>query len=458
MSASPRLVGVVADDVTGANDIGIMYAKAGYETHVYPYDGSFTPGTSDERPDVIILDTDSRFDTPETAYDKVFHATRDLLQAGCTVFIKKTCSVGRGNVGAEFDAMLDALNEPCAIVVFGFPKNGRTTREGIHYVHGVELDRSEFRNDPMHPMTRSDLKFVLQQQTQRTVAAVTYETVAQGAAALKARIEELKTTSQYLLLDVEDQDSLRTIAEAVKDERVTAGASALSEELALVWGRKERPSAGPVVADRPGLGCVLAAGSLMPQTAAQIAELKRKQEAITFVLNTLLLFSASDREAEISRIADEMQTAVLAGRDVLVHSPNLPESVSRTKEEGELRGLDGKSVSQLVSGAIAEVVARVLAGTGQNRLIVAGGDTSAAVCARLGVRGMRLHKEIQPGLPSCVTLGAGIDPLWLVLKSGSFGKADFLLQALHHIRYSETNSQILEEGEVYLDDRRSTSP
>ena len=32
-------------------------------------------------PDVLILDTDSRFDTPETTYNKVFEATRLLERA-----------------------------------------------------------------------------------------------------------------------------------------------------------------------------------------------------------------------------------------------------------------------------------------------------------------------------------------------------------------------------------------
>jgi uncharacterized protein YgbK (DUF1537 family) len=63
---------------------------------------------------------------------------------------------------------------------------------------------------------------------------------------------------------------------------------------------------------------------------------------------------------------------------------------------------------------------------------VAGGETSAAVCARLGVAGLMIWKEIQPGLPSCLSLSA--DPLLLVLKSGRFGTPDFLAQAMEHLR------------------------
>jgi uncharacterized protein YgbK (DUF1537 family) len=88
--------------------------------------------------------------------------------------------------------------------------------------------------------------------------------------------------------------------------------------------------------------------------------------------------------------------------------------------------------SRLISETLAEVTARVLEKTGQNRLVVAGGETSAAVCARLGVNGMRVWKEIQPGLPSCISLND--PPLMLVLKSGSFGKPDFFERALEHLK------------------------
>lgn len=429
---APGRIGIVADDITGANDIGIMYAKAGYITYVYSYDGAFVLDTTDGEPDVIILDTDSRFDPPEGAYRKVHAATLDLVRAGCTTFVNKTCSVGRGNIGAEFDAMLDALDAPFAAVVLGFPKNGRLTLDGIHYVHGRKLEASEFRHDPVHPMTRSDLAGILQAQTEREVAVLTRETIAQGTAATKARLEELKGDAAYIVFDVEDQAALRTIAEAVRDERITAGASALSEELALVWGAKPVTAAGPGVTACPGLGVLLAAGSLMPQTAGQIEALRGAGSAAVHELDTGRLFAAAEREAEIARLADALAADLRAGRDALVHAPNAPEAVARTKAEGVRRGLDNKAVSRLVSGTIAQIVRCVLAETGQNRLVVAGGDTSAAVCAALGVKGMRIYREIQPGLPSCVSLGD--NPLLLVLKSGSFGPPEFLLQAADHLR------------------------
>jgi uncharacterized protein YgbK (DUF1537 family) len=81
---------------------------------------------------------------------------RDLEAAGARHFFKKTCSVFRGNIGVEFDAMLDALGEDFAIVVAGFPqKTAGRPSTATTMCAAVPLAQSEFRNDPIHPLTES---------------------------------------------------------------------------------------------------------------------------------------------------------------------------------------------------------------------------------------------------------------------------------------------------------------
>src|SRR5690606_14815174 len=105
------ILGVVADDLTGATDAGSMSAKAGHVTHVYTASAFDGPDGAA----VCVLDTDSRFDEPDVAYEKVRAATERLAAHGPRLLHKKTCSVFRGNVGAEFDAMLDAVDEAFAV-------------------------------------------------------------------------------------------------------------------------------------------------------------------------------------------------------------------------------------------------------------------------------------------------------------------------------------------------------
>ncbi|MDQ4076761.1 MAG: four-carbon acid sugar kinase family protein [Chloroflexota bacterium] len=423
-------MGVVADDITGANDIGIMFAKAGYVTQVYVWDGPGTLARASqwEQADVVILDTDSRLDPPQLAYDKVFAATRELQEAGCKHFHNKTCSVFRGNIGVEFDAMLDALGERFAVVVLGFPKNGRLTMNGVHYVHGKRLEKSEFRRDPVHPMTQSNLVDILQEQTTRRVGLLTHEVVKQGPQVLQEHIAEIRPHCDYLILDVSDQHALHTIARAVRDEPVLCGSSALAEELAAVW---EVPSAtAPYVAlpRRTGAGVLCVAGSLMPQTVAQIRHLHDRGTPI-WELDTLRLFDEAERERV--RLTVALVHHLRKGETVLLHASNDAASVEQTRAEGARRGMARAEVSRLVSGALARIVAEVVVQAEVNRVVMAGGDTSAAICRGLGITGMRVWQEIEPGLPSCLSLTD--PPLFLVLKSGSFGSPDFLEQAIDHV-------------------------
>jgi uncharacterized protein YgbK (DUF1537 family) len=428
------LIGVVADDITGANDIGIMFAKADLVTHVYAYDGfPLEPQAlrNAAKPGVVILDTNSRLDEADTAYAKVFQATTRLRGAGARMFVNKTCSVFRGNIGAEFDAMLDALGEEFAVVVLGFPKNGRTTVNGIHYVRGERLEDSEFREDPVHPMTGSSLVDILQAQTKRNVGLVTYETVNQGADVLRERLRDMRKSVQYAIVDVTDQEALRTIARAVKDEFLLCGSSALAEELAveLDLPREEERKLDLPLNERCGILCT--AGSLMPQTASQIAYMREKG-AHTFELDSRKLLRADEKAVELNRLTEVIGPCLKKGTHAVLHSANDRSVVEETKRLGLTLGLTSTEVSRLVSEQLAELTARLAAGAGQNRIVVAGGETSAAVCARMGVRGLRVWKEIQAGLPSCVTLA---DPrLLLVLKSGSFGNESFFEEAIEHLR------------------------
>jgi uncharacterized protein YgbK (DUF1537 family) len=427
-------MGVVADDITGSNDIGIMFAKSNYLTHIYSFeDGSSFAASKDDlgASDIVILDTNSRLDPPQAAYDKVFAATRALHKAGCRQFHNKTCSVFRGNIGAEFDAMLDALGLEFAVVVLGFPKNGRTTVNGIHYVHGKRLEDSEFRRDPIHPMRRSDLVGILQSQTKRKVALVTHEIVDQGVEVLRNGIRHMRTECQYLILDVTDQAALATIARAVHDEPVICGSSAIAEELPAVWGPPQAREHAWNLPPLTGMGILIVAGSLMPQTAAQIEHLGQTGVPC-LVLDTSQLFDAAAREDQIAGLSPAISTSLRAGRDTIFHSPNDAHALESANRAGAAYSKSTTDVSRLVSETLAEVTARALADTRQNRIIVAGGETSAAVCARLGIDGMRVWKEIQPGLPSCVSLND--PPRILVLKSGSFGKPDFFERALEHLK------------------------
>jgi uncharacterized protein YgbK (DUF1537 family) len=80
----------------------------------------------------------------------------------------------------------------------------------------------------------------------------------------------------------------------------------------------------------------------------------------------------------------------------------------------------------LVEGIFGDI-ARGLVARGVRRLVIAGGETAGAIVQALGVTGLRIGRQIDPGVPWTMSLG---DPaLALALKSGNFGAPDFFLRA-----------------------------
>jgi uncharacterized protein YgbK (DUF1537 family) len=432
------IMGVVADDITGSNDIGIMFTKSGCQASVFnlPEDKCVSSMKfPDGLFDIGIINTNSRLDSAEEAYRKVFQATRYLEAQNCSRYFNKTCSVFRGNIGAEFDAMLDALCMDFGVVVLGFPKNGRTTSWGLHRVRGLLLEKSEFYNDPIHPMLTSDLAKILASQSKRKVGNIYQDIIESGADAVRERIDEMRDRFGYVILDVIDQGSLRIIAEAVKDEPVLCGSSALAEELPGAWGVKppQNRRVGLNVNGNSGILCV--AGSLMPQTLHQVQRLIDGGMP-AFELDGLALFDEYLRESTVNNLISQLSDLLAAGKDSLLHSGVNQNQVEAIKEKGRALGLTDKETARLVSGSMSKITSSVMVNSGQNKLIVAGGETSDAVCESMNINGLKILEEIQPGLPSCVSIpeSPGGRAFYLVLKSGSFGSDDFLLQALEHLR------------------------
>ena len=72
-------------------------------------------------------------------------------------------------------------------------------------------------------------------------------------------------------------------------------------------------------------------------------------------------------------------------------------------------------------------MAQGLVERGVRRLVIAGGETAGAVVQALGITGLRIGKQIDPGVPWTMSLG---EPrLALALKSGNFGAPGFFLRA-----------------------------
>jgi uncharacterized protein YgbK (DUF1537 family) len=285
------------------------------------------------------------------------------------------------------------------------------------------LSESEFAQDPVHPRLQSDLIADLKKQTTGSVMLLPLSTVREGVQAIARAAADAKSADvRYLLCDCENQQDLADLAQAFKQEEVPLGSSVLAEELAQVWPLPPRfdPLAGAKL--EAGSGTLVIAGSVMPQSRAQIDALARAGASVfTIESSAVIQDRFSDRDLR-AQVASELAS----GKTVVVRSDNCPDAVEATKRLASQRRMSERFANVLVGKALA-----AFAELAVGRLIVLGGETSAAVCRRLRIDEMIVLDEIEPGLPC--TMATGANPLLLVLKSGSFGTDDFLLKAINYL-------------------------
>lgn len=465
------MFGVIADDLTGANDVGAMFNRAGLTVQVMTQwqkdngaqescteqvagagpeneekvmtapesPAGQTPnqqrgwrqGRATPEGDVVVLDTNSRCDTPEVAYRKVCRATKLLKSWGCTRFYKKICSAFRGNVGAELDALLDMTGEKFLPLVVAFPENGRTTRNGLHYIWGTLLAESEFKNDPIHPMTESDLVKVLQDQTRRPVGLIDWKTVETGVEACCRALKEAQSRGGYVIIDALTSRDLLTIAAAAKQIPVAGGSSALGQHLGRFLQAKVKKPDVRTVMENWGCGILTVAGSVTPQTRAQI-ERACQSGIFGYSLDATQLLTVEGRQAGVREAVSNLAPRICQGEDVILYTSHGEEAVQATLAAGKRLGLEPAVVGRRISRALAEITAGVAGATGLQQLIICGGETAGAISQQLGIRGMTILEEVEPGVPSGLSFGDR--QLLTVLKAGGFGTDEFILKAMRHLR------------------------
>ena len=184
MTTRVPVLGVIADDTTGATDVASMLVRAGMRTVQVI---GVPEGADRPEADAIVVALKSRTTPAADAKRESLAALRWLQAAGASHFYFKVCltfdSTPAGNIGPVADALMDALDAPFAFACPAFPENGRSVYRGHLFVGDQLLSDTGMREHPLTPMTDSNLVRVLQAQTRRRVGLLRHDSVGRGAAA-----------------------------------------------------------------------------------------------------------------------------------------------------------------------------------------------------------------------------------------------------------------------------------
>jgi uncharacterized protein YgbK (DUF1537 family) len=413
------LLGAIADDFTGATDLCNTLVRRGMRT-VQLIDVP-TPDATVEDAEAVVIALKSRTIPAPEAIDKSLAALAWLQRAGARQVLFKYCSTfdstDVGNIGPVAEALMEALGTDFTLFCPAFPETGRTIYLGYLFVGDVLLSESGMRDHPLTPMRDPSLVRVLQRQTRGKVGLVPQYDVTRGAPAIRDAFASLRQAGfRHAIVDAIYDRDLEAIGEAATDFALITGGSGIA--LGLPENFRRQGLIGGDVADRltPIAGAaVVLSGSCSEATRGQVAYMRER--APIFTIDPI----AAAAGRKIAEEAIAWATTRLGDRPVLISATAPPEQVAAIQEV-----LGRERAGALVETILADI-ARGLVTQGVRRLVVAGGETAGAIVQALGVTGLRIGRQIDPGVPWTMSLGE--PPLALALKSGNFGAPDFFLRA-----------------------------
>jgi D-threonate/D-erythronate kinase len=367
----PHLMGLVADDLTGAGDSAAGFAEHGWRVElVVDTEHTCRPSHeySESRPTVLAVSTRSRALSDDRAAEVTDRAVTGVLAAGAERLYLKIDSTVRGSVAGQIRGALTAWRRrypaAAAIICPAFPAQNRTVQDGTVLVGGVPVTQTAAATDPVTPLVSGDLRVIV-------------------PGAVTGTLDQVGSVSP-LIVDATRDSDLDAIAHRVAAagaQTLVVGSGGLAAAVARCWAVDRSPTPPPTI----GTGRVLlATSSLHPVTTEQLR-----------LLST---------------------TAQAAHVDVLA-TPS-----------GEI------TTSSAAAAALAARVSSALVDRTYGALIIVGGDGAAAILARLSTDRILIDGALSGGCSTGILVGGAADGLRLITKSGGFGSPDTLATMTARLR------------------------
>ncbi|ONI79273.1 hypothetical protein ALI144C_25945 [Actinosynnema sp. ALI-1.44] len=385
---------VIGDDLTGSNATGALFARFGMR--------AMTVQGNSALPDIeaLVVNLGNRHAAP----DEARAAVRATIEAvgDVPLVVKRVDTTLRGNVGAETDAAIEALNAR-ALVVPAFPDAGRVTVGGLHLVDGVPVAQTAAGRDALNPVKSSRVATILRAGTARSISEIPLDVVEQG---VEAVAEALRTDSEIVVCDATRNAHLRVIAEA-------------AAQVSKVWlsvdsgpfGVRLAAALGIAPGDQPRPPVLAVVGSITGLTADQVQETEQ----------------------------------TLGARYITVTGAEVPEDVAAAV--GDLLGQDldvvgvrtmaaalDRELAARLPGVLAEITRQILTRHRIGGLYATGGDIATAITAALDTDGFVIDDEVVPLAVVGRLAGGPFNGLPFATKGGLIGDHAAAVACIERLR------------------------
>ncbi len=401
------MIGVIADDLTGAAEIGAVGLRHGLRAEIWLGSSAFRLQAARDggppkggTPNLVCVDTDSRSCEPAEAARRAAAAAKLLRLAGAKWIYKKVDSVLRGQVTAEIEAVMQQLKLERALLLPANPSLGRTIKDGHYFLRGRPLHKTEFAQDPHFPRRSSSVLRLVK------VPEKFFMRVANGDRSLADRT--------ILIGNAETAAEVQGWADSCDAKMLPAGGSeffnallnsgtgvppvsfeAAKNELVGSHGRDARAT----TAERE----FFVVGT-STQAARKFVAAQRQRKTPVFSLPQELAWGAEFTPAAVEAVAQRV-VAGLESHPRVILNVGLPQ-------------VRDAAVAGRLSENVVRVAERVL-----RRLCVAcvfaeGGATAAELVRRMGWARLTVLRELAPGVATLAVEGE--KNLLLTIKPGTY--------------------------------------
>ena len=388
------MIGVIADDLTGAAELGAVGLRHGLSAEVV------ANGKPSGEVDLVCVDTDSRAQSPQEAARRVTAAVKMLQQTGAEWIYKKVDSVLRGQVTAEVEAMMQQLGFERALLAPANPSLGRTIQGGKYFIRGKLIHKTEFVRDPQFPR-------------------------------LSPRVLELLKTPQTFPIGIS------TLQDALPEKGIVL-AEASSPQDVRQWADRRDP-AMVLAGGAEFFGALLESGTGVPPVNFDAANNEpvgshgRDARATPAGREFFVSGSSTVVARKFATAARREKTPVFSLPLELAWGANLLPEVSAAIGQRIVSAFDSHPrviltvglppvrnalVSQGLSGHVVQIAESALRRLDVGRVYADGGATAAELVWRMGWSRMKVMRELAPGVATLSVAGA--KSLLLTIKPGSY--------------------------------------
>lgn len=439
MIINSNTIGIIADDLTGANDTALQFMLNNVDTNILLNTDQEPEKTNTSQAWAIA--TESRNIAPEFAFEKVKLATQYLVEkVNPDYFYKKIDSTVRGNISVEVLSMLEVLGWDAAIIMPAFPQENRITVGGYHLLKGIPIERTEMARDPHSPIYESHLPTLLQSQLgenlKNLVGSIELKTILDGAGPILQTMNKLIENGVKLIVadsvSITDLEQIVLAMQKSNYKILPVGNSAAGRVLSNEWFPRAEKSVEVLPIKIPKLPKFIVSGSATQITSSQI---DKYEQSADYEENTLVIELGMDDilEGVKDELVNRIVTNLTGENVVMVHTSKLLNNFDGFSDDTMKADLSKSGLAGAVTDFLAELTGRVLEKT-KAVLITLGGETSYKCCNAINANQLKLLDEVLPAIALSKNIKSD---QFIVTKSGNLGGVNTLIEIINYFKKHE---------------------